>query len=123
MINTIITFAGLFVSVFMRLGGGNVVQDALLSLPFGKWGVFFIMMSVIFILGLLMDWIASLLIIVPIFTPIAATLGFDPFWFAYCGLCYVSNFIPFVRFKMRFINQEGVEVITGSVLVLPPAKE
>ncbi|MFZ5648440.1 MAG: MaoC family dehydratase [Bacillota bacterium] len=29
----------------------------------------------------------------------------------------------FVRFKMRFVNQNGVEVITGSVLVLPPEKE
>jgi len=29
----------------------------------------------------------------------------------------------FVRFKIRFTNQEGVEVITGSVLVLPPSKD
>lgn len=116
MIYTIIIFAGLFVSVFMRLGGGNVVQDALLSLPFGKWGVFIIMMSVIFVLGLLMDWIASLLIIVPIFTPIAAALGFDPLWFA-IAVCvmYQTSFLtpPFAYsiFYLKGVVPPGVTTL------------
>lgn len=37
---------------------------------------------VIFILGKLIDWVGILLVMVPIITPIAADLGFDPIWFA-----------------------------------------
>lgn len=78
----ILFMATFFVSVFMRLGGGNVVETAFEALPFGKFGILVVMLIIVFILGLIMDWIASLLIIVPIFTPIAASLGFDPIWFA-----------------------------------------
>ncbi|KJS12666.1 MAG: C4-dicarboxylate ABC transporter [Peptococcaceae bacterium BRH_c8a] len=119
MIYTIIIFAGLFVSVFMRLGGGNVVQNAFLSLPFGKWGIFFLMMFMVFILGLLMDWIASMLIIVPIFTPIAASLGFDPLWFA-IAVCvmYQTSFLtpPFAYsiFYLKGVAPPGVT--TGHIM-------
>jgi TRAP-type mannitol/chloroaromatic compound transport system permease large subunit len=40
------------------------------------------MNTVVFILGAFIDWAAILLITVPIFTPIAMELGFDPLWFA-----------------------------------------
>ncbi len=41
-----------------------------------------IMMAVVFFLGMFIDWAAILLVVVPIFTPIAADLGFNPLWFA-----------------------------------------
>ncbi|MFZ2040178.1 MAG: TRAP transporter large permease subunit, partial [Desulfobacterales bacterium] len=48
--------------------------------------VYFIMMAIVFILGMFIDWAAILLITVPIFLPIALDLGFDPLWFA-IALC------------------------------------
>jgi tripartite ATP-independent transporter DctM subunit len=81
MVYFIIIFANLFVSVFMRLGGSKVVANAFASLPFGRWGVFAIMMFVVFLLGFIMDWIAASLIIIPVFVPIIKTLGFDVIWF------------------------------------------
>jgi len=94
MIYAILFMGTFFVSVFMRLGGGDVVEQAFTSLPFGKWVIFALMLLVVFILGLLMDWVASILIIVPIFTPIALSLGFDPIWFA-AMICimYQTSFI------------------------------
>jgi len=38
------------------------------------------MMVIVFILGMFIDWIGIVLIIFPIFLPIAASLGFDPLW-------------------------------------------
>ncbi|GAI56665.1 unnamed protein product, partial [marine sediment metagenome] len=69
-------------SVFMGLGGGHFVKDLLLAVPFGRWGVLVAMMIIVFILGMFLDWIGIVLIIVPLFTPIAASLGFDAIWFA-----------------------------------------
>jgi len=82
MIMFVVLGASMFTSVFMGLGGGKFVSDLLLAVPFGKWGVLIAMMVIVFILGMFIDWIGIVLIIVPLFTPIAANLGFDAIWFA-----------------------------------------
>ncbi len=74
--------ASCFTATFLTLGGGEVVKEFVLSAPGGRWGVLFIIMFIIFILGFFLDWIGILLILVPIITPIAAECGFDPIWFA-----------------------------------------
>lgn len=82
MIIFVVVGASMFTSVFMGLGGGEFVSNLLLAVPFGKWGALAAMMIIVFILGMFIDWIGIVLIIVPLFTPIAATLGFDAIWFA-----------------------------------------
>ena len=82
MIMFVVVGASMFTSVFMGLGGGKFVSDLLLAVPFGRWGVLIAMMLIVFILGMFIDWIGIVLIIVPLFTPIAASLGFDAIWFA-----------------------------------------
>ena len=72
----------LFSVVFLSMGGGDVVADALLGMQVSPYVVLFIMMGVVFFLGMFIDWAAILLVVVPIFTPIAMDLGFDPLWFA-----------------------------------------
>ena len=82
MVMSILFCASIFTGVFLGLGGGNVVTDIVMTFEgFGKWGIFFIMMFIIFILGFVIDWIAILYITLPIFVPIAVGLGFDKLWF------------------------------------------
>src|SRR5699024_6037272 len=108
MVYAILLFGNFFVSVFMRLGGGNVVSEAFSALPFGKWGVLVIMLLIVFILGMLMDWIASILIIVPLFTPIAAQFGFDPLWFAaLIIIMYQTSFLS-PPFAMSIFYLKGI---------------
>lgn len=72
----------LFSVVFLFMGGGDVVADALLGMEVSPYVVLAIMMTVVFFLGMFIDWAAILLVVVPIFTPIAMELGFNPLWFA-----------------------------------------
>jgi tripartite ATP-independent transporter DctM subunit len=72
----------LFSVVFLFMGGGDVVADALLGMEVSPYVVLAIMMAVVFFLGMFIDWAAILLVVVPIFTPIAMELGFNPLWFA-----------------------------------------
>ena len=65
----------------MRLGCSSAVTSLFASLPLNKWGMFAIMMGVVFILGFLMDWIAVCMITIPIFLPIATAIGFDACYF------------------------------------------
>jgi len=70
-----------FVGIFMSAGGGEVVTNAIMSAPFGRWGAFAIVMLIVFLLGMFIEWIGIIFIIVPIITPIVVVLGFDPLWF------------------------------------------
>lgn len=72
----------LFSVVFLSMGGGDVVADALLGMDVSPYVVLAIMMGVVFFLGMFIDWAAILLVVVPIFTPIAMDLDFNPLWFA-----------------------------------------
>ena len=82
MVMTIIIGASVFTSVFLGLGGGDVVTDSIWKFSFlGKWGMCGIMMLIVFMMGFLIDWIAIVYITFPIFLPIATELGFDSIWF------------------------------------------
>ncbi len=70
-----------FQSIFMGLGGGDAVSDLLLGLQVSPYLVLFIMMGIVFFLGMFIDWLGILLIVIPVFTPVAQELGFDPLWF------------------------------------------
>ena len=71
-----------FTGVFLNAGGGTVVKEFILATPGGKWGAFAVIMFVCFILGMFIDWMGIIFIVVPIVTPVAPALGFDPLWFA-----------------------------------------
>ena len=71
-----------FSVVFLSMGGGDVVADVLLGMDVNPYVVFAIMMTVVFFMGMFIDWAAILLVVVPIFTPIAMDLDFNPLWFA-----------------------------------------
>jgi len=71
-----------FVGIFLRAGCGHVVENLILATPGGRWGAFAVVMFIIFILGFFIDWIGILFIIIPIVSPLAPLLGFDPLWFA-----------------------------------------
>lgn len=81
MVFFVIIGAGMFTSVFLYMGGGNVISQTILSMPLGTGGIIAVMMITVFILGMLIDWIGILFIVVPIFMPIVNTLGLNPLWF------------------------------------------
>ncbi|MEJ2219750.1 MAG: TRAP transporter large permease subunit [Desulfobacterales bacterium] len=81
MVIMILVGAACFASIFLGSGGGDVVQDFILGIGFGKWGTFIIMMIILFFLGMFIDWIGIIMITFPVFLPIAKELGFDKVWF------------------------------------------
>lgn len=68
-----------FVGIFMNSGAGDVVASAILGVG-GRWASFFLIMLIVFLLGLFIEWIGIVFIIVPIFSPLWVQLGFDPLW-------------------------------------------
>ncbi len=71
-----------FTATFIGGGGGEVMANIVMSTPGGRWGAFVAIMFIVFILGFFIDWIGIVFVMVPIISPIAAALEFDPLWFA-----------------------------------------
>ena len=73
--------ANTFGLVLRGLNGDKLIQDILLGLPFGAYGVLATVMLVIFILGFFIDFFEICFIHVPILTPVLVThFGFNPVW-------------------------------------------
>ena len=72
--------ANIFTSVFFGVGGSTVMTNFVLSLNIGPVGTFIAVMALVFVLGMLIDWVGILLIVVPIFMPILNMFGFDTLW-------------------------------------------
>lgn len=82
MILIIAVGASIFTGVFMRLGGGKMIEEVLVGLPVTPIVVGLIVMVFIFIMGMFLDWVGILFIFIPVLSPILPSLGFDPLWFA-----------------------------------------
>ena len=75
MIFFIVMSATCFAYVFRALGGDDVVSGLIVAAGFDSWGLLFLILTIVFILGFFLDWIEITLIILPIFAPLIA--GFD----------------------------------------------
>ncbi|HET6477540.1 MAG TPA: TRAP transporter large permease subunit [Dehalococcoidales bacterium] len=78
----IVTMAVAFSAVFLGGGGRDVMSDIILAAPGGRWGIFAVIMFIIFLMGMFIEWIAIVYIMVPIITPIAQEAGFSILWFS-----------------------------------------
>ena len=72
--------AAAFTSMFLGLGGDEVVKNMIAALGLGKWGIFCLMMAIVFILGCFLDWMGIVMIVLPIFLPLIRDMGFDMIW-------------------------------------------
>jgi tripartite ATP-independent transporter DctM subunit len=69
--------ATMFVGFFIVKGGQTFVSDLIIGTGLPPYGILFLMMVVLFILGMFLDWVGILLLTVPIFLPIMKSLAFS----------------------------------------------
>lgn len=72
--------ANIFTSVFFGVGCNKALTSFIMNLGIGPWGSFFAVLLLVFLLGMLIDWVGILLIVIPIFMPVLVQFGFDPLW-------------------------------------------
>jgi tripartite ATP-independent transporter DctM subunit len=107
MVFLIMLFAGFFTTSFMALGGGEVLEKFIFGISGGgQLGTIVVMLIIILILGMFMDWIGTLLVIVPIFAPILKSVGADPVWFAimFCITLQISYITPPFAYNIFFLK-------------------
>ncbi len=65
-----------FALVVRELGGDQLIEEMLTSLPFGSYGILICILLIVFLLGFLLDWIEITLIILPLLAPVVAGMEF-----------------------------------------------
>ncbi len=106
-----------FSLVLRGLGGDQLIEGALLGLPFDATGILISILFATFILGFFLDWIELTLIILPLVSPVVIGLGFDPVWFTVLfAVCLQTSFLTppvgFAIFYLKGVAPAGVDVRT-----------
>ncbi len=106
-----------FALVLRGLGGDELIERALLSLPFSPAGIIITILFATFLLGFFLDWIELTLIILPLVSPVVTGLGFDPVWFTVLfAVCLQTSFLTppvgFAIFYLKGVAPTGVDVRT-----------
>jgi len=120
MVMIIAMCAGMFTSTFLGLGCGKVVEGAVLSIPFGRWGSFLVIHLLVFILGMFIDWIGIIFIMIPLVTPIGEALGFHKLWFAMMiiinlQMSFLTPPFAYAMFYLRGIARPEWGIETGHI--------
>ena len=95
-----------FSLVLRGLGGDELIERALLALPFEREGIVLAILFATFLLGFFLDWIELTLIILPLVSPVVINLGFDPVWFTILfAVCLQTSFLtPPVGFAIFYLK-------------------
>jgi TRAP-type mannitol/chloroaromatic compound transport system permease large subunit len=102
-----------FIGVFIMMGGDVALKTIILGFHFGPFGTLLVMLTIVWILGFVMDWIALIFILTPIYTSLLTFLGIDPLYFGilFCSTLAISNMTPpfaYSAFYLRTIAPKSI---------------
>ena len=103
-----------FALILRGLGGDELIEGALSSLPFGPEGVVIVVLIIAFLLGFFLDWIEITLIILPFLAPVMLKLGIDLVWFIvmFAVVLQTSFITPPVGFALFYVKGVAPQGIT-----------
>ena len=68
--------ASVFVGFYILQGGQDFITESILGTGLPAYGILFLLMVLLVVLGMFLDWVGILLLAVPIFIPIVEALEF-----------------------------------------------
>lgn len=109
-LTTIITWivfaAHAYSTAYTAMGAEAFITDLTELIPGGKWGALLFMMTVLFLLGMVLDPVGIMLITLPVFLPLVALHGFDPIWFGilFVVMMEISYMTPPFGFNLFYLR-------------------
>ena len=91
MVMFIILGGTMFTTIFRFHGGGELVEQLIEYLQLSPNGMAALFLAIIFVLGIVLDWVSIVLIVVPIFSPLLAIAGIDQVWFAVMAIIMIQT--------------------------------
>ena len=114
MIGFILITANCFSTVFLGMGGQEIVTDLLTGSGLSSYVILFIILTVIFVLGMFIDWIGILYICLPTFIAVADLMGWNQLWLALivCICLQTAWLTPPFGYALFFLRGIAPEEIT-----------
>ena len=103
----LICLAGkLFTGVFIFMKGDAALRSVMTYMNMGSTGTLILMLVIVLLLGMVMDWIALIFILAPIFGPILNTIGVDQLYFGilFCVTLQISNMTPPFAYSVFYLK-------------------
>ncbi|WP_024333590.1 TRAP transporter large permease [Desulfotignum balticum] len=96
----------IFTGIFIAMGGDVGLRNFMEMFNLGTTGMMLMMLFIVFILGMVMDWIALIFILTPIFGPIISAIGMDPLYFGilFCTTLEISNMTPPFAYSVFYLK-------------------
>jgi tripartite ATP-independent transporter DctM subunit len=106
MIFFVIMTAQAFSLAFRGLGGERLIQDVFALIPGGTTTDILFFMGVLFVAGILLEWVEISYIVLPLFIPYFAAQGVDMVWLAaiICVVMQTSSLTPPVGWSLFFLR-------------------
>ena len=113
----IIASSRLFTQLLTYTGAAKGLVDFTSGLTADPWLVYAIMMFMVFILCMFIDQLAVMLIVVPVYIPIIAHMGFDPLWFWMMFLINIlfGGITPPLGYTMFVFKSAAPDVPMGEI--------
>ncbi|MGM8364812.1 TRAP transporter large permease [Virgibacillus sp. W0181] len=86
----IVSTSTIFTWVLISEGIPKMLGELLLGLGVADWGLILLLVVVMLLAGMVIELVPNLFIFIPIFFPIAQTIGMDPIHFAIVMLCTLA---------------------------------
>jgi tripartite ATP-independent transporter DctM subunit len=95
-----------FTGVFIGMGGDVGLRSFMEAFHLGTIGMMVMMLFIVLILGMVMDWIALIFILTPIFSPIINTAGIDPMYWGilFCTTLEIANMTPPFAYSVFYLK-------------------
>ena len=103
----LICLAGkLFTGVFIFMKGDAALRAFMNYMDLGSTGTMLLMLLIVLFLGMVMDWIALIFILAPIFGPLLKNIGVDPLYFGilFCVTLQISNMTPPFAYSVFYLK-------------------
>jgi len=118
-----VAMAGLFSYFLVMERIPESISKAILSGTLGPIGILFVMNALFFLVGMLMDTLPAMIILVPIFFPIAKGIGMDPVHFGVmvsfnCSMAMATPPVGVALFAACSIFKTSISEVTKPMLLL-----
>lgn len=105
--------AAAFTAMFLGLGGDEAVKNLIAGMGLGNWGVYVLMMAIVFMLGCFLDWMGIVMIVLPIFLPLMRETSFDMVWLiamlaTMLQTCFLTPPFGYALFYLKGIAPAGM---------------
>lgn len=124
MIMWIVGSAAIFNSVYVAVGGRDLITSFVTGLDVSPYMILIFMSLTLFFLGMIMDDYAVVMLAAPIYSPLIVALGFNPVWFGCLfilnmQMAYLTPPFGFVLFYLKGIVPKGVTMGDIYLAVIP----